>query len=99
MGKVTVTCIRIAEFILPWVISALCIWCVLRLPRENGVKLFYAGPEYIFIIVQQLTLFVYFYKMFYPEYMEIHNYLQKWYRTHLVVWDRLDHYLENEKVS
>ena len=99
MRKVTNTCIKIAEFILPWVISALCTWCILRLPKEDDVNRLRAGPEYFFIIVQQLTLFVYFYKKIYPEYMELHNYLKKWFKVHLVVWDRLDYYLENEKVS
>ena len=99
MIYITNTFIKIAEFILPWVISLLSIWCMLRLPKVNGGDRLYAGSEYILILVNQLILFAYFYKEFYPKYCECHENQRIWVKTHITMWDRLDYCLENEPVS
>ena len=49
-SKFTYYCIVIAEFILPFLISILSLWCMLRLPKEDGGDRLYAGAEYFFIL-------------------------------------------------
>ena len=74
MHRITNTFVKVADFILPWVISSLCVWCVLKLPKEDGGDRLNAGTEYIFILVNQIGLFVYNWKEFYPKYCEFHEY-------------------------
>ena len=50
-----------AEFVFPIIIFIFCLWGMLTLPKEEGGDRLYNGAPYLFVMINQFAIMVWFY--------------------------------------
>lgn len=63
--------VMIAELIFPIIIFILCLWGMLSLPKEDGGDRLYNGASYLFVLLNQVSIILWFYFDFYTGFNEV----------------------------